>query len=452
MSRIVGLATIVSAWSLLALGVTEARAQDTGETPERPAIESQPDGALKISGATIEQALEISIRWLEAGRADLAKPLLAQLTLHWPNDARIPLLLGRAERALGNERDAANAFARALTLYPDSPVARYELAQSLLLLKEWDRSAYNYRFLIAEQTPPQIRDQVARALSYIEDNREWRFNADVSLEPSDNINSAPADPEIDPIFGSGTGAILTQESVAKPGVGVRGRLGVMRYVPLRAFDGPDRRLRFLVGASASGVDQSDDRFDDLNAALIVGLSLRHERNTFGVTGSFHKRWFGGEEYEDISALGLSFSRILDGPLIASVNLSAADRNNRALAALDGTYLTGEAQLRWQIGLTQSLNFSLAGGNMDAEARSQSFDETTLGLTYSQTLESGFDLTLGAAFGQREYRGPDVFFRRDQGRRNRVGLGAGCMAQSADMGICTLYSRRLGARRVDAQTS
>ena len=110
-------------------------------------------------------------------------------------------------------------------------------------------------------------------------------------------------------------------------------------------------------------------------------------------------------------MGLSFSHILDAPLIASLNLSVADRDNKALGALDGTYLTGEAQLRWQIGLTQSINFSLSSGDMDAVARSQSFDESTLGLTYSQTLENGFDLTLGAAFGLRGYDGPDAFFDR-----------------------------------------
>ena len=419
MSRIVCTATLLSVWSLLAFGVIpEAQAQDPADLrPERPGIETQPDGTLKISGVTLEEALEISMRWLAAGRADLAKPLLDQLVVLWPDDARVPLLLGRAERALGNEREAANAFAHALNLYPASPVARYELARSLLLLKEWDRSAYHFRFLVAEQTPPEIRDQVARALSYIEDNREWKFSADVSLEPSDNINSAPADPEIDPIFGSGTGALLTQESIAKPGMGVRGRLGVMRYIPLRTFDGPDRRLRVLVGASASGIDQSDSRFDDLNAALVTGVSLRQGRNTFGVTGSAHKRWFGGDEYENITALGLSFSHILDAPLIASLSLSVADRDNKALDALDGTYLTGEAQLRWQIGLTQSINFSLSSGDMDAVARSQSFDENTFGLTYSQTLENGFDLTLGAAFGLRGYDGPDAFF--DQVREDEI---------------------------------
>jgi tetratricopeptide (TPR) repeat protein len=375
-----------------------------------PTLSRAPDGGLRIENASLEDALRLAQGWIENGQTALAEQLLAQLAPIWPEEPRIPFLRGLAAKAEGDDRAAVRWFREALDLEPDADRARYELALAYHRLEDWDQAAFHYRFVLGSDAPDPVKVDVATRLIAISDQRRWTASFEAALAPSTNINVAPSDAVIDPIFGAENPATLTGDSTAQSGTGVHAAGALARQIPLAMFDGPRRRVRAQLGVAGALTDYDDNRFDDASASLLAGVTMRRGTGAWGGDVRAIRRWYGGDEYEDAVIGRVSHDRRIAAPLSLRLELSAADRDNLVRDDMDGLHTRGAGRLRLALSGASFLYAEASASRFDTDANATSFWDGGLTLGAYRDFRRGWSVDVAPGFTQREYDGPDPFFQ------------------------------------------
>ncbi len=376
-----------------------------------PSLGRAPDGALRLENVSLEDALRLAQGWIDAGQPQLAEQLLAQIAEVWPADARIPFLRGLAARARGDERAAVAHFRAALDLDPDGDRARYELAKSYAALEDWDQAAFHFRFVLGSDAPEPVRRDVAARLIAIADQRRWTASFEAALAPSSNINVAPSDAAIDPIFGSDNPAELTGDSTAQSGLGGRLAGSVSRQIPLPSLDSPRRRVRAQIGASGALTDYDQVAFDDASAAAFAGVAVRRGTGAIGGDVRAVRRWYGGEVYEDAAIARVYVERRIASPLSLRLELSAAERDNQTRDDYDGTHARGGGRIRLSLSASSFLSAEVAASRFDTFARATSYWDGGLALAGYKDFRGGLSTEIAPSFLWRKHDGPDPFFRK-----------------------------------------
>lgn len=107
---------------------------NTGGTPE--AAKAVLERAEKASPQSVAPRLALVAHELRFGEAKRAVSAAQELTAAYPGDARVHRMLGRAQAAAGDFRQAVAAFSKQATLLPRSAPALLELAEAQRLNKD----------------------------------------------------------------------------------------------------------------------------------------------------------------------------------------------------------------------------------------------------------------------------------------------------------------------------
>lgn len=129
---------------------------------------------------------------LHAGDFDavraLLKPKIEQGS-HEPNDL---FLMGLTEKRAGNHELAIDYFQRLITLAPDSPRVRLEMAESLYILGRYEAAENELNTVLAGNPPETVSQRIQAYLAAIEQRLDvWDINFSVGSLYDSNVNAGP---------------------------------------------------------------------------------------------------------------------------------------------------------------------------------------------------------------------------------------------------------------------
>jgi hypothetical protein len=122
------------------------------------------EGPARPAGEGLRPQVDEVRSLLVAGRLHAAEERARELQRMHPDQAELPLLVGRVLVAQGRLRPAVDSFARAVTLDPLSPEAHYQLGLAAARTGELDRTAEAWTSFLRLGPDDRRREHVARAL------------------------------------------------------------------------------------------------------------------------------------------------------------------------------------------------------------------------------------------------------------------------------------------------
>ena len=121
--------------------------------------------AMSLDPKSTDAVIGLTNIYMKSSRLSDAEPLLRQLAVERPDDAGIPLQLGRVLLAQNKRDDAITEFQTALKLSPKDSDAQRELADLYAIAGMNDLAEAAYRPLVAAQpNDPELRRALGRAL------------------------------------------------------------------------------------------------------------------------------------------------------------------------------------------------------------------------------------------------------------------------------------------------
>ncbi len=151
-------------------------------------------GTHAIADETLDEAHAL----VEAGRAEEAYQLLAPLQEIRAGLPDYDYAFAIAALDSGRADEAVFALERVLALQPDHAQARAELARAYFLMGENEAAEAEFKDVLAQQPPPQVRQTISRYLNAIEQRfaeERHRFSGfvELGLGYDSNVNSATSD-------------------------------------------------------------------------------------------------------------------------------------------------------------------------------------------------------------------------------------------------------------------
>lgn len=126
-----------------------------------------------------------------AGAYQIGRASLEQ----WEGEPEFDFLLGLSALSVNDIETALFSFERLVSLTPDNPRYRIELARVYFLTRQLDNSEYHFREVLNQNPPDAVAERVHAFLSRIAEQRQrvryqWQHQASVSGGYDSNINLA----------------------------------------------------------------------------------------------------------------------------------------------------------------------------------------------------------------------------------------------------------------------
>ena len=244
-------------------------------------------------------------RLLDEGKSDEAY----RTALRTPAEAGKPAFdfyYGIAAVNAGKPSEGVLALERYLLNFPDSAVARLELARGYYLLADDGRARDEFEAILATKPPANIAKVVREYLTAI-GNRESRhkttyaFSVEVGGGNDSNVQSGVSDPNIVlPIFGAIT---LTDSSLAK-----RDRFGSVLLAGRIAVPVRQRWNVFAqVGADLRQYRVADT-YDQNTFSAAGGIGLTRGAGLYRLTLGATRQTLDNSRYRDTYAMGSDYGR------------------------------------------------------------------------------------------------------------------------------------------------
>lgn len=311
------------------------------------------------------------------------------------------LLIAYAQALLAHSQGrftaAINDYRKILAKRPEMSAVRFDLANALYADRQ-STAAYDQLVrLQSEPLPDNVATHVSQAISTIDRETDWQFDANFYYRHENNINNAPKQRQIP--FGGGTLTLLKPEKAR----GIHVALGAKKRINVK--DNIYGKVQFNV---VSDYFWDNHDYDDLSLRAGVGLGYQDARLAAEIQPFAKKRFFGREAYSTTGGVGGVFSyRITPRwKLSTAWEWSYEDfeqrkhlNGKRQFVGLSGLYIRNPRQY-WSAGV----NF------YDHDARDAEDRYQRLGafVGWGQEWQGGISSTLTLSAAKRTHDGVDFF--------------------------------------------
>ncbi len=364
-------------------------------------------GGLKAQAATapqqvveIEVAFDYAMAALQAGRPEVAIPVLQSILAEDPKLTRV----------------------------------RLELARAYFMAEQWARSREEFFRVLSGDLPEPVREKVLAFIRQIDARRGFDWDLSLGFTTAGNTRSYDSE-----TINLDVGGLVLPFSYSRPvervpAIKAEGRLNFRRG--FGAMSGPNVNT---VGFASLGFDLLEAegrRYDDLQLSGRVGMRLLSQKTTASIAGFTTARRYAGRHYEDHFGLEILGERrsLLGGS--AYGRLSYAQVDNHLDSGLDGTNLRAMAGFRRSIG-----GRAVVGTELSYERRGT--DEETLEYqTYEWSVYSTVDIRNGWTLRPRvflrhkDFINPSAAFQAD---RDEMIYGGSLRVERSDLFIAGAYT-------------
>lgn len=326
--------------------------------------------------------------------------------------------LAIAHARANRPRAALPYLERLVSLAPDNPTYRLELATALEKGGQTDRARYHYDLSRGAGLAPDLTQEVGRRIDRIDRAKNWEGSFEFALTPESN---AAHRTEAETILVDNLAFQLGPDSRAQPAQGVKLAFGLTALPHLRH----DLRGRFGVSTDARLYDSNAP--NDIRVLTELGvIHLGDRSRRIGAGLLLERRWIDDTEYSSSKGGYLTWGRAFGADSRTDVSLSllrdwtdydgasALDKQRTVLSGKVTHLATAQLQLRFGVQLEDTQS-SLA---------SESGTATTVTIAGKYAFRGGLLVDLELSGGQTEKEGPDSLFgitRKDNNRSARLRL-------------------------------
>lgn len=353
----------------------------------------------------LQRAMSSSVL-LENGEA---VKMLLPLYLRLPENQRDKVLTDLAQaqvsRMDGKAGKAAAHYRRVLEQEPNLPKIRYRLAQSQFEDRQNLEAQAAFEQIRQDQdTPPAVAEAAAQYLDALKKRGKARIYAGAHYTRDSNINNVPKKRSI--VTANGSWTLNPPESAQ----GIAYRAGAEKDLPIKG----NHNLR--LGAELSGKYYWDNRkYDDLRVRVYGGGAFRNARSEAALLPYYERRWYGGSSYSAERGVRAEGSHWFTPKHQVLAAAEAGREAHVRRSFLDGRVANVSATWLYA---PSSENYFTAGADFsrkNARDRSDAYRRRAVRLAWTRDWGKGFNTTLTADIGRREYDGSDLFniFRKDR---------------------------------------
>ena len=289
-------------------GFTNPVFADETTKDEKASLETKKS---KVITLTPVQILNISKNLIADKKYDDARFLLTKSVFNVKElEIERLHLIATIDIAEGKIDDAIEIYKFILNYQPNISSIRLKLAELYLLKKAYYRAGYHFRLAAADKNlPKEVQNNVAMALYFIRQNKNWNFWFNFGAAPDNNINNATGGEQcIDTAFGVLCNQLAEKERAVGFNISFGGNY---------EFKLSDRwRLRNEFTVYNSLYDKSN--YNDLYLSYVVGGKYIWQNGDVFSGLAFSKRWLGGEQYNRTFGgkvdLNYDFSKHISGAL------------------------------------------------------------------------------------------------------------------------------------------
>ena len=339
----------------------------------------------------------------EAGRLHDARAFLLQARpARDEADLERRFLLGLIDLRTGRPRAAARIFEAILVRRPDWTRVRLELATAYYAAERDDRARHHFERALADRLPSSVEADVERFLDRIDNRRRWSVSFSAALAPESNP-ARRTDRETVRI--GGVPFRLDTDSREASGTGVRVSAGVAFHPVIVGA------LRGAFAASGSAKQYRRRAWNEHSLSLDAGAASVFDRSSLSGGLRVGRRWIGNEGY----------SRSLGPWMRGDRRVAPATRLGGAVEVLrfrhdrwpdlDGWRWTARPFLFHAFDRNRRLEAWLDLEISTARGPALGSRMAGVGLSLTQVLQGGIQVSLGGAVHQRRYDGRNPLFDR-----------------------------------------
>lgn len=388
-----------------------------------------PSHAEDITGLTPEQLRRGGSNALSIGNNRLAKEIATALLLRQSDDFSALIIKSRAERNLGEAKEAVKSAKRAWQA-AETDEQRFTAAmiRAQALATDGNHTASQVWLRRAVQNAPDARARAVatRDFQYVRARNPWAAQLSFNITPSNNINNGSAR-ETSELFGLPFEFQLSGESQALEGIeystGVVGRYRfdqTATYAQDIAFQANYRTysLSDASKAQAPGVSGSDFAFGQTAIGYTFHKTPKDWIGPYSVSAVGGRTWYGGDLYFDY--VQLSGTQTLKLSATTSLSFRGAVEAREGHQTADSESLRADLRLNYRVGQLGVASFSIGNTESTSNDDLNAYSELRGGIDFALAKPVfGTRVSFGLSVRERDYDRS----RYDPAGRNDVEVGA-----------------------------
>ncbi len=308
-------------------------------------------------------------------------------------------LIASIDIAEGNIDDAIQIYRFILDYQPKISSIRLKLAELYLKQGSFYKADYHFRLAAADKDLPEtVQENIAMALYFIRQNKNWNFWFNFGAAPDNNINNASGGEQC--IDYNGTGMILcNQLSDKEKAIGFN-----LSFGGNYEFKLSDRwRLRNEAVVYNSTYDKSE--YDDLYLSYVIGGKYVYPKGDIFAAFTTSHRWLDHSHYNKTYGGKLDwnydFTKHLSGGISSYFTPTYYDDYSDVL---DGNVYGSRFKLYYTFDASKYLAFKIGYEKENTKADMYENTKHSYALGFGSELPYGFSLYFEPSILYTDYKG------------------------------------------------
>ena len=360
--------------------------------------------AASIKDSQVQQAREMMEQKKFISAISILKPLANEEDLSSSN-TNILFLLGlsaiEASQLTKTDADrkalidyAIMILSKILSAQPDLLRVRLELARAFFLKKEYALSLKNFKKVLANNPPLNIKDNILRFVNTINARYGWQGHLIFSIAPDSNIASASNESTI----------IINNLPFTLDGNNMQSGIGFNTQGEIR-YKLPIADTRsLLLGASVFIRDYAGSEFDQAYILGDVGINWASQGMDINTLATAHQVWVDGQPYSYDLGSRFEYRQLFAKDTLIKAALSWQNRRHRSATHLDGQLFSTTSSISWRHSSDANMQTGLSYTYTKPKSIVWRNHSLAMNAGYSYRLDD--DVNLGAQVATRwtKYRG------------------------------------------------